>query len=156
MSVHTSKTLKEHIASRSQRLSARRSHHIKGRVTFRTGELIDLETIAIGWDCPVATVIWIVMADWLAKARSRELRDTPMNVSAKDVLDRAGYYSALPEGLDNVGEQLDRASAWSRVLACSRELVEAHQKRTGDRYPLIIELREALTEYDATQPGGPK
>ena len=41
------------------------------RTMFRPGELRDLQTIAKGWGVPVATVVWVIVHDQLARWRKK-------------------------------------------------------------------------------------
>lgn len=131
--------------------AAKRSYSVKGSAAFRRGEVLDLEQIAVAWQCPANVVVYIIVADFLAKARGRKLEDTPMNHATMRTLERAGYYDGWPGGLGDVEKDMSRASAMERLLVACRGLDEAYRKGGDDRYPFILEVRNAIREFDETR-----
>jgi hypothetical protein len=107
-------------------------------VRFLPGEMADIGAIAEAWDVGRTTVVWALIADYLARLRKRELIDLPLGHNATKILHSSGYFDRTRPvgGPRTVGENLSvarevlEALQWSgreeRCPMCSRTAEEKH------------------------------
>lgn len=78
-----------------------RSQPIQTR--FTPGEETDIKMIAKAWGITPAAVVWVIVSDYVQKARRRELHRLPFRGEAKDVLEQLGFFGTFRD-IDGMGE----------------------------------------------------